>query len=196
MSMTPARITAIKQLLALLEQWAGRTKKSYEFWYKRAELARKDPDKFWELESTSGSAMADDPPEGWTRADLEKYFRGNVHGREIETGNLAQKFRYAARELKEALDEGNEYGSRRGFPTKEEIVWHAERRLIGLWIVQSRANPMNETGMATLRVENGEVQCYEGGGWRAVTTSEAREIVTSMPVDIEGCPVAWPKEEG
>lgn len=185
----------LREVVGLLEQKENELIKQYKWWGKLGDMALDDWAAFSKARREMGGAQYDDPPEGWTQADLEKYALGNVHGRECETGNQSGDFRVCAWFLKRALEPMERYGHRNGFPGKDDIAWHQEQTLCGAWFM--RVSVEGEKGVAMPFMTglwlDAKERVVRRSGKRVVrlTEKDRASTVSAMPIDINGLPAPW-----
>ena len=189
------RHVLLRQIRDMLKYEGERAAKMEQFWRERIEVAERDPKKFAAQEQKSGSSMYDDPPPRWTLDDLTKYSIGEARGRNLECGNLGQRFSQIADSI--ALLLTGEYGSRPGLPSVEEIAAHEFRHIRGYWVITFRVDvPVIYVPTELLALQQGRrnaIRVLDGEKWRALTRAEKRSIATAMPVTPEGVPAAWPE---
>jgi hypothetical protein len=166
-------------------------------WHDRCNLGHEDPEKFTKLESDSGSAMWDDPPEDWSERDLMIWSMGNAHGREVECMN-ASSMLYHLEHLSSELTNNN-YGFREGVPTLDQIEVHSNRNLLGIWMILIahegddfvRRYPV----MMLLKVAKKKIQYWNDktGKYANLTKKDQKEMLEFMPVGDGGIPSSWNK---
>ncbi len=185
-----------KELWKLREHWDG-----------LADLARKDPAEFIRQERDSGSAMWDDPPDGWGEEQLAIWSEGYAHGRAVETGNLWGTMRFLARALELWAD--RDYGPRETAPTPAQAREHRDRHICGAWIVVIRpaGSPLSMPHLVEIvakpdEAPHGEerpapewLEVWDDGEYKRLedAVEAGSEICSWMPVDMSGEPAPWPE---
>lgn len=192
----------LRAVLTGLRQTDTRIGREHQFWHSKEDLARTDWPAFVKSERESGSAMYDDPPPGWTQKDLAKWSLGYCHGRAVESGNHTNECYYLARLLARAIGPISLYGPRPGFPPTADIAWHQERTLHGVWYLAERDDKGGNMfgflpGIAVLSVhkKNGKAIVFNRGQWRDVTPEDRKNVLTAMPVELNGTPAPWKEPE-
>lgn len=166
----------------------------YLMWSKHSDLADEDPKEFIKLESKSGSAMWDDPPEGWSERDLFIWSKGYVHGRSVECSNISGMMEHLSNTSDRLINK--DYGFRDGMPSIKQI----ERLgcVFRYWVLQCKDTSEDSfipyyPIFYILEVKDGKIRYLDDatGKWKIYLKKEMRKIISSMPVDENLIPVSW-----
>jgi hypothetical protein len=188
----------VKLFNAMVRNHSEQYWRYYMMWHERGNLADTDLEKFTKLESESGSAMWDDPPEDWSERDLAIWSMGNAHGREVECGNVSGMMMQLEELSSELIN--NDYGFRKGIPTLNQVEMHAHRNLMGFWMVliDNKGNDDFVTRfpvMEILQVAKDKIQIWDEskGKYINLTKKEQKRMLEFMPVNMGGMPSSWNK---
>jgi hypothetical protein len=189
----------LEQLYSIVSTYDEDYWRNYNFWHKRSNLSYENKEEFYKLESASGMAKFDDPPEGWGKEQLFLWALGNVHGREVETSNISGVLRFIKYRLKELLNK-EQFGFREKCPTLYQVEVHSDRSVLGMWILNYKLKDhdfFSQFPQSTcLKVEKDKIRYFQGDEkWKVLTKKEQNKIASYMPLSSSGLPGTWPKEK-
>lgn len=165
----------------------------YLMWNERSDLARDDPKKFIELESKSGSAMWDDPPEGWSERDLFIWSKGYVHARQVECANISGTMDLMSFISKKLINK--DYGFRDGMPSIEQIKRH---EFNGFWIIKVKDTDEDSFEpyypiFHALSIIDNRIRFWDDDirNWKIYLKKNMKKVLSTIPIDRDFLPVSW-----